>query len=471
MKHMDSLVLWIALGILGVALGFGAKSTIRIVDSAGWVNHTHLVIESLDDIVAQISAARSARRGYSLTGDEEQREEYAQAVGALNAAVAHVRSLTSDNPSQQRRLDELEPLLATRIARLDAALEYRRSRGFEADHEATTVREGTLASNELFARVADLAAEERRLLLQREQRTAASVALAEWADSIGVCISLALFATVLVRLRREIRRREASERAVRDSEQAVMRLNADLEHRVEERTAELKMANEELESFSYSVVHDLSAPLRGMGGFGEVVLSEYKETLNADALDCLREIHENANKMSTLIDALMSMSRITRSELKRASLNLSGLVRTVADQLAAAEARSRPILVLQDSLRADADPTLLRTLFEILLGNAWKFTGKVATPRIEFGTTEIEGERVLFVRDNGDGFDMSHGDKLFTPFGRLHTVGEFPGVGIGLATARRIIQRHGGRIWGDGRVGEGAAFYFTLCPRAGGRTI
>jgi signal transduction histidine kinase len=470
MKHVDSIALWIALGILGIALGLGAKSTIGIVNSAGWVNHTHLVIESLDDIVARISAARNARRGYSLTGDGEQREEYAQAVGALNAAVAHVRWLTSDNPNQQRRLDELEPLLATDVARLDAALEYRRSHGFEADHEAATVREGTLVSNELFARVADLAAEERRLLLEREHRTATSVVLAEWADSMGVCISLALFVTVLVRLRREIRRREASERAVRDSEQAVIRLNADLEHRVGERTAELKVANDELESFSYSVVHDLRAPLRGIGGFAEVLLSEYKETLNADALDCLREIHENAHKMSILIDALMSMSRITRSELKRANLDLTGLARTVADQLAD-EARPRPILVLQESLRADVDPTLLRTLFEILLGNAWKFTGKVATPRIEFGTTEIEGERVLFVRDNGDGFDMSHGDKLFTPFGRLHTVGEFPGVGIGLATARRIIQRHGGRIWGDGRVGEGAAFYFTLCPRAGGRTI
>jgi light-regulated signal transduction histidine kinase (bacteriophytochrome) len=175
--------------------------------------------------------------------------------------------------------------------------------------------------------------------------------------------------------------------------------------------------------------------------------------------------------MALLIDALMSMSHITRSELRRTSLDLTGLVRAVTDQLAVADARSRPTLVLQESLRADVDPTLLRTLFEILLGNAWKFTGKVAMPRIEFGMTEVEGERVLFVRDNGDGFDMSHGDKLFTPFGRLHTVGEFPGVGIGLATAQRIIQRHGGRIWGDGRVGEGASFYFTLCPRVGGRSI
>jgi light-regulated signal transduction histidine kinase (bacteriophytochrome) len=282
---------------------------------------------------------------------------------------------------------------------------------------------------------------------------------------------LALFITVFVRLRREVRRRQASEQTVRDSEQAVIRLNAELEHRVEQRTAELKMANDELESFSYSVVHDLRAPLRGIGGFAEVLLSEYKEALSVDAVDCLREIHENAHKMAILIDALMSMSRITRRELKRTSMDLTALARIVTDQLADPDARSRPVLVLQESLRADVDPTLLRTLFEILLGNAWKFTGKVATPRIEFGMTEIEGERVLFVRDNGDGFDMSHGDKLFTPFGRLHTVGEFPGVGIGLATAQRIIKRHGGRIWGDGRVGEGAAFYFTLSPRPGARTI
>jgi signal transduction histidine kinase len=470
MKRLDSIALWIALGLLAVALGLGINSTIALVDNAAWVSHTHRVIESLDQVAAQMSAARSARRGYSLTGDGEQLEAYVEAVRAANAAVMRVRLLTVDNPDQQRRLDELEPLLASRIARLDAAIEYRRSHGFEAEREARLVREGTLLSHELFARIADLAAEERRLLVGREQRTANSVLRAEWTEAIGACVSLALVVTVVVRLRREVRRRETSEETVRESALAIEHLNGALERRVEERTAELEMANRELESFSYSVVHDLRAPLRGIGGFAEVLLGEYKDALSVDALDCLREIHDNARKMATLIDALTSLSRITRGELRRANVDLSGLVRVVADQIAAREARPPPVLVLGENLRADADPSLVRTLFEILLGNAWKFTSKKAAPRIEFGMTEVEGERVLFVRDNGDGFDMSHRDKLFTPFGRLHTVQEFPGVGIGLATAQRIIQRHGGRIWADGQVGEGAAMHFTLCPRVDWRT-
>ncbi len=156
-----------------------------------------------------------------------------------------------------------------------------------------------------------------------------------------------------------------------------------------------------------------------------------------------------------------------RSELRRANVDLTGLVRAVAGQLAAAEPRPTLVLVVAENLYADVDPRLTRTLIEIVIGNSWKFTGKMTAPRIEFGAMDVDGEHVLFVRDNGAGFDMAHADKLFAPFGRLHAVGEFPGLGIGLATAQRIVHRHGGRIWADGHVGERAAFYFTLCQSAG----
>jgi light-regulated signal transduction histidine kinase (bacteriophytochrome) len=277
-----------------------------------------------------------------------------------------------------------------------------------------------------------------------------------------------LIAAVVVRLRREIWRRERSERALRESAQAIKGLNEGLERRVEERTAELTMANAELEAFSYSVVHDLRAPLRGMGSFAEVLLTEYGEALSPDAQDCLREIHQNARKMATLIDGLVSMSRILRAEVKRTDLDLTGLVRTVGGRLASAASRPAPILVVPEGLRVVADLPLLQVLVETLLGNAWKFSKKATTARIDVGAVDSDGERVLFVRDNGAGFDMAYADKLFAPFGRLHTEGEFPGIGIGLATAKRIVQRHGGRIWAEGRVGEGAAFHFTLCPKGTG---
>jgi signal transduction histidine kinase len=467
--RVDSLGPWMALGILVIALGLGARSTSSLVDGSVWVDHTHRVIESLDDLARNLSEATNARRGFALTGDALQLDKYARAVRGLSDAARRVRALTSDNPRQQHRLDGLEPALANRVARLAAALQYRRSHGFEPDWEAREAREGTVGADELSEKVAALSDEERSLLVQRERRTAERVGRTKKLEALGLAVSVALGAVVVVRLRREIRRRERSERALRDSAQAINSLNEGLERRVEERTADLKMANAELEAFSYSVVHDLRAPLRGMGSFAEVLLTEHGDSLSPDAQDCLREIHQNARKMATLIDGLVSMSWILRADIKRTDLDLTGLVRAVGGRLAASESRPAPILAVSDGLRVVADLGLLQVLVETLLGNAWKFTTTATAARIDVGAVESEGERILFVRDNGAGFDMAYADKLFAPFGRLHTEREFPGIGIGLATAKRIVQRHGGRIWAEGRVGEGAAFHFTLCPKGDGR--
>jgi signal transduction histidine kinase len=470
-SRVDSLGPWIALAILAIVLGLGVRSTSSLVNDTVWVDHTHRVLESLDDLARDALEATNARRGFSLTGDGLQLERYAKAVRELGGAARRVRALTSDNPEQQERLDRLEPALAERVAEWDAALQYRRTHGFEPEREARVTREGTVSNGELSERLATLSAEERSLLVRRERRTTESVARTRKVEVLGLAVSLALIAVVIVRLRREIRRREHSERALLDSAQAINSLNEGLERRVEERTADLKVANGELEAFSYSVVHDLRAPLRGMGSFAEILLTEYADTLSTDAQDCLREIHQNARKMAALIDALVSMSRVARAELKRTDLDLTGLVRTIVGRLASSELRPAPVLVVPEDLRVVADLALLQVLVETLVGNAWKFSEKAAPARIDVGAVDLDGERIVFVRDNGAGFDMAYADKLFAPFGRLHTEGEFPGVGIGLATAKRIVQRHGGRIWAEGRVGGGAAFHFTLCPKADGRAM
>jgi PAS domain S-box-containing protein len=227
----------------------------------------------------------------------------------------------------------------------------------------------------------------------------------------------------------------------------------------------LTLANRELEAFSYSVAHDLRAPLRGMNGFAQILLDTYKDKLDADGQDWLNEIVLNATKMGALIDALLALARVTRTELKPESVDLSAVARAAAADLAEGDPKRSVDVVIEDGLEAELDPQLARVIADNLIGNAWKFTGNSTSARIEFGTAETNGLRCFFVRDNGAGFDMDFASKLFAPFQRLHPVAEFPGTGVGLATVQRIVHRHGGRIWAEGSVNGGATFSFTVPPR------
>ncbi len=225
-------------------------------------------------------------------------------------------------------------------------------------------------------------------------------------------------------------------------------------------------ASLELEAFSYSVAHDLRTPLRGMNGFAQVLLEDYGTKLDAEGKVWLNEIMKSAKRMGALIDALLAISRVSRSELNREPVDLTALVNEVAQQLAAAEPHRAVELEVQPGLTVEADPALTRALFDNLLGNAWKFTSQTANARIEVGTTIANAEQVFFVRDNGAGFSMAYANKLFVAFQRLHSTAEFPGIGIGLATVQRIVRRHGGSIWAEGKIGAGATFYFSFSKSA-----
>jgi two-component system, sensor histidine kinase and response regulator len=239
-------------------------------------------------------------------------------------------------------------------------------------------------------------------------------------------------------------------------------LNLDLERRVRERTAQLEEANRELEAFSYSVSHDLRAPLRRMDGFSKALLEDCGDRLNEQGHDYLRRIRAAAQNMGELIDVLLGMSHLSRVGMRREEVNLSEIARTVARELQEREPERRVEFLIDEERVGIGDPQLLRVVLENLLNNAWKFTSKHPSARIEFGTVEQNGKMVYFVRDNGVGFDMAYADKLFGAFQRLHPMSEFPGFGIGLATVQHIISRHGGRVWAEGAVDKGAVFLFTL---------
>lgn len=252
---------------------------------------------------------------------------------------------------------------------------------------------------------------------------------------------------------------------LREREREVELLNANLERRVVERTAELEAANRELEAFSYSVAHDLRAPLRGIDGFTQLVLDQHMSDLDGEALNHLQRVRAAAQRMSKLIDDLLELARVVRSDCARHRVNLSELAQEIDAELSSAYPERRVQFNSEPKLVTCGDPTLLRVLLHNLLSNAWKFTRPSADARVEFGAQAIDGELAYFVRDNGVGFDMKHAGHLFGVFRRMHHTSDFPGNGIGLAIVQRAVHRHGGRVWAEATPGAGATFWFTLEQR------
>ncbi len=242
----------------------------------------------------------------------------------------------------------------------------------------------------------------------------------------------------------------------------LQRYTVELERRVEQRTAQLEATNRELETFSYSVSHDLRAPLRAIAGFNQMLLEDHAERLDADGRGFLDRIRTATQRMGQLIDDLLSLARVARGVLHWQAVDLSTCAESIVAELRKAQPERQVELVIAPRAVAQGDARLLRVALENLLSNAWKYTGKQATARIELGASVHEGQPVYFVRDDGAGFDPQYADKLFAPFQRLHDSAEFEGTGIGLATVQRIIHRHGGRLWAESAVAAGATFYFTL---------
>jgi PAS domain S-box-containing protein len=249
---------------------------------------------------------------------------------------------------------------------------------------------------------------------------------------------------------------------LKKAEEKIQQFNKELERRIQERTRDLEVSNKELESFSYSIAHDLRTPLRAIVSFSQILFDDASEKLDEEETGFLSRVINAGKYMTELIDDILQLSRISRAEMKMTEIDLSKLVQASIEHLHENSRTQQVTFSVQDGVCGRGDRKLLAVLLDNLVGNAYKYSSRNSAPRIEFGQCQQEGENVYFVRDNGVGFDMQYADKLFGVFQRLHTADEFEGTGIGLATAQRIVQRHGGRIWAESKPDQGASFYFVL---------
>jgi PAS domain S-box-containing protein len=253
----------------------------------------------------------------------------------------------------------------------------------------------------------------------------------------------------------------------KQAEEEIHRLNDELELRVAERTAELIASNQELEDFAYLVSHDLRAPLRGINGFSYALLEEYGDSLDATGQEYLHRVRAASERMGQFIDSLLRLSRLTRSEIQHEMVDLTHLAQEIAWELRRRDPQRRADFAIQEGMSAYGDAQSLRSVLENLLENSWKFSRKRKQAKIEFGCNRIADTNIYFVRDNGVGFDMAYANKLFGAFQHLHGIDEFEGNGMGLAIVERVVQRHGGRVWAEGIVDQGATFHFTIADKRG----
>lgn len=427
------------------------RSTVGDEEDRWWVTHTHLVIERLQAVLIDVTQAETGQRGYLLAGEEKYLEPYHAGLDQVDRDIEEVRKLTTDNPRQQEAISSLKGFVDARLALLVGRIEIRRRTGLRAGDEPMEKGNGEELMNEIRKRISDMRHTEEQLLSRRLETAAAGARKMKTVIVLGNVLAILILSAAGFVVHREAGRRTLAE-------QELKHVNEHLERR----TVELSETNNELESFSYSVAHDLRAPLRQIAGYSNVLIQEYGPRLDGEARRYLEKVGEGARKMGRLVDDLLSLSRVGRQEPSLQATPLDPLLRQVVEELAP-ECSGREVdWQIGELFSAECDPGLMKQVFVNLLSNAVKYTGKRERAVIEVGQTIQNDLRVIFVRDNGAGFEMQYVGKLFGVFQRLHKARDFEGTGVGLAIVQRIIRKHGGRIWAEAELDHGATFFFTL---------
>ncbi|HEV2111169.1 MAG TPA: CHASE3 domain-containing protein [Gammaproteobacteria bacterium] len=443
-----------ALALLVAVAILSYVAVVQNTDRARWVDHTYLVILAADKLLLDQQDTAAGERGYLLTGRQAFIDQYQQGRARIGPDIDAMAELTRDNPVQQQRIGPLRILSGERLQKLDRLIaEYRGANMALTAAQAAEVESSKQTMESLRSTAADFIQEERRLLDLRSAENERSQRQLRFIIAAGNLLSLGTLVICFLMLQREVRIRRAAEGHVHG-----------LNESLTERAALLELANKELESFSYSISHDLRSPLRAIDGFSQILERSYSATLDAEGMRLLGVVRLNTKRMNALIEDLLAFSRLGRKTLDVMPLDMEQLVReAVIEVLADVEMPPQIVSGALPSCRGDRG--LIKQVWINLIGNAVKYSGKRPSPRIEIDGREEQDKIVYTVRDNGVGFDMQYYDKLFGVFQRLHGVEEFSGTGVGLAIVMRIVTRHGGQVWAEAAVEEGAAFHFSLPPR------
>jgi len=423
------------------------------------------IAETADTARGALSALKDAetgQRGFLLTGKDAYLAPYNDGIRTFDEMSARLKQLTASDRELSAAVSRVMALADLKRREMSSTIELLRSKGQGVAAGRVSQDIGKLYMDEIRMRVdrilgmEDVARARNAAEAARLKAGTRSKALIGAAALFILTLLGAVFLSIEIRYERRLATSlEASEKKYRD-------LAENLEHQVDARTRELKRLNAELSAFSYSVSHDLRAPLRSIDGFSQIFLEDYGGALDEAGRRLIERIRSAATRMDGLIQSLLDLSRVTRQELKREKVSITDIAASSLRGLAAAMPERCVQTIIAPGMEADADPQLIRIVLDNLISNAWKFTSKTSHAVIEVGRMVCAGKVVFFVRDNGAGFDPTLANRLFTPFQRLHPESEFEGTGIGLVTVQRIVERHGGRVWAESRPGHGATFSFAL---------
>ena len=441
---LASVALLLILFVASSALSVRAYVLSARADSA-----TSNVIEASNDLLIGLLDAETGQRGYLLTGNPAYLQPYDAALSTIPADQRRLGSQVSAVPGGGQYFATLKSLVAAKLAVTAGTIKLERAGDHAGAVRIVDSNEGKQIMDDARGVTADL---------QRAATAAGASRRSDLGTQLTVFIVLAaVLAAADVGAGLFLGRR------LRRATKEIRSLNANLEQQVQQRTIHLERANKNLEAFAYSIAHDLRTPLRGISGFATALVEDYGDRLDETGREYAGRVEAGCARMSTLIDDLLHLSQVTQVTMHLQDVDLSAEVTASCDQLRARDPGRQVRVTVQEGVRVTADRTLIRSALDNLLENAWKFTARRDGAAIEFATAPAGDAPICcYVRDNGAGFDPAYVGKLFQPFQRLHSAAEFPGTGIGLASVRRIIERHGGRTWAEGAVDGGATIYFTL---------